>query len=389
MRRRPPRARRWCCRSSRRAPYVGRWLAARAAMCPRRDRSRRRGSSASRLPLVLGAGRAAIARHFARGAVAAVARDVRRQRFGDRRRTWRSCRAMASARAAGFEVVSTYPQRTALRLRGTAAEIEAYFGTPLLRVRPAVRYAPTGRPSDPSRPPTAAPLRSSPRSRGSTPPRCRLLWRRPALSAPRRPPDIPPDGLTPEQAATAYGITPLYEEGFTGQGETIALYSAATFDPADVERVRRAVRHRVAAGRADPGERRHRGTTGPLAGEVALDIDVIRGLAPRRADPELPGGIGASTRSPSRSPTWWTRSSPTGARRCCRSATGSPTRPTTAASRGSPRRTDCAASARSRRRPPPASRSSSRAATRARTRRSTSTRDASARPSRGPARARG
>ena len=227
--------------------------------------------------LVLAQDERAIARHFARGA-APLSPATFGERFGlDDAALGR---VTASARVAGFEVVSTYPQRTALRLRGTAAEIEAYFGTPLLEFA-----HPSGRTYRAPERPVAPPAELRPFVTAiaglDTAALPSFSAASPALSAPASVlPDIPPDGLTPEQAATAYGITPLYEEGFTGQGETIALYSAATFDPADVERF-----DELFGIESPPVERIpvNGGTedrTGPLAGEVALDIDVIRGLAP-------------------------------------------------------------------------------------------------------------
>ena len=173
------------------------------------------------------------------------------------------------ARVAGFDVVARYPQRTAIRLRGTAGEIADYFETSLLEYE-----QPSGRVYRAPDPPVAVPFDLAPYVSAvggldtKAVPQIHAVY------------DIPPDGLTPQQAAVAYGVAPLHEQGITGQGETIAIYSAATFLPSDVLRFDELFgisgppieRVPVNGGTDD--------TSSPVAGEVALDVDIIRGLAP-------------------------------------------------------------------------------------------------------------
>jgi subtilase family serine protease len=180
------------------------------------------------------------------------------------------------SRAAGFDVVATYPQRTAVRLRGTVAEIASAFGTRVVEFE-----QPTGRRYRAPVPAPVVPAELRPFVTAvaglDTAAIPTFSAAAPALSTVF---DIPPDGLTPAQAATAYGITPLHDAGFTGQGQTIALYSGATFDPADVERFDELFGIESPPVERIPVNGGTDDTSSPLAGEVALDVDVIRGLAP-------------------------------------------------------------------------------------------------------------
>jgi kumamolisin len=89
------------------------------------------------------------------------------------------------------------------------------------------------------------------------------------------------DGLVPSTVSTAYEIDPLHEAGLNGEGMTIAIVSFATFTPSDVELFDQTfgfaggtpveiVRLPGALTELDEG-----------SGEVALDIQVIRGIAPK------------------------------------------------------------------------------------------------------------
>ncbi|MGI8928085.1 MAG: S53 family peptidase [Candidatus Limnocylindrales bacterium] len=91
---------------------------------------------------------------------------------------------------------------------------------------------------------------------------------------------VPPGGLLPNTVARAYEVEPLRAAGFNGEGQTVAIISFDTFTSSDVELFDQRegidappveiVRLRNAA--EEPG-------TG--TGEVALDIQVIRGIAPQ------------------------------------------------------------------------------------------------------------
>jgi kumamolisin len=90
---------------------------------------------------------------------------------------------------------------------------------------------------------------------------------------------VPEGGLLPNTVAKAYEIDALHDAGFHGEGQTVAIVSFDTFTPSDVDKFDQR------EGFAGPPveQVRIRGaaeTPGPGTGEVALDIQVIRGIAP-------------------------------------------------------------------------------------------------------------
>lgn len=176
-------------------------------------------------------------------------------------------RATRRLALAGVRVTAAYPQRTSLQVRGSAAAVNR-----LLRTRLADFVDPAGRPYHrPLTEPTVpAWLRRTVRSVSG------LTTRRIDLSA-----AVPSGGLGPRDAAAAYDVQPLIDRGLHGEGETIAIFSLDTFRPEDVAIFDRqngiagapAVEHVPVGG--GPGDR------GGGMDEVNLDIDVIRGLAPK------------------------------------------------------------------------------------------------------------
>ncbi len=91
---------------------------------------------------------------------------------------------------------------------------------------------------------------------------------------------VPPGGLLPRTVARAYEIEPLHAQGFQGEGQVVAILSFDTFTPSDV-----ALFDQREGISAPPVEVvRLRGAAeepGGGTGEVALDIQVIRGIAPQ------------------------------------------------------------------------------------------------------------
>ena len=91
---------------------------------------------------------------------------------------------------------------------------------------------------------------------------------------------VNPGGLLPRTVARAYEIEPLHQQGLRGEGQVVAIVSFDTFTDSDVDLFDQregldspAVEVvRVPGASTDPG---------PGTGEVALDIQVIRGIAPR------------------------------------------------------------------------------------------------------------
>ena len=167
---------------------------------------------------------------------------------------------------AGLTVTTSYPQRTALGVEGTAAAVDRFFDVRMIdhRAGGVGRYnAPA---SDPVIP---LPLRPDVTS---------------VLGLSDRPPavsfhhlgEVPSGGLTPTEAASAYDIAPLQRAGFTGNAQTIAVVSFATVKDSEVA-----------------AYDEHFGLSGPPVVHVKvdggstktdleanLDVEVIRAIAP-------------------------------------------------------------------------------------------------------------
>jgi kumamolisin len=89
---------------------------------------------------------------------------------------------------------------------------------------------------------------------------------------------VPAGGLKPVDVATAYDITPLHDRGFDGSGLTIAILSFAGFNP---EEIRAWDSITGTTGPAPQRVRVNGGAGSVTDAEVALDIEVIRGIAPK------------------------------------------------------------------------------------------------------------
>jgi subtilase family serine protease len=178
---------------------------------------------------------------------------------------------------ADVQVLGGYPQRTSLRVRGPARAVERLIGAPLRDYLDADGQ----RLHAPARPPRV------PRALAADVGAVSGLdqRRRP------RPRVLPVAGLLPDDLARAYDVTSLHRRGLRGRGQTIAIVSFDTFDPADVRLFDRAagIRHAppvekvpVMGGVPEPGGGSR---------EVSLDVDVVRGVAPqaRILDYEAPG----------------------------------------------------------------------------------------------------
>jgi kumamolisin len=182
------------------------------------------------------------------GLPSSVLRDVRR-----------------SLRDAGLEVERSFPQRTTMEVRGNVDRIDDVFHTDLTRYVDATghRYhAPAHEPKIPRR------------LRGAV-----LGVSGLSTEATLRPADIPSGGLQGDDALTAYNGMPLRRLGYDGDGETIAIISFDSFNESDVE-----LYDRFAGIEGPPVEHVpvQGGTVlGEGAVEVNLDIDIIRGVAPK------------------------------------------------------------------------------------------------------------
>jgi kumamolisin len=197
-------------------------------------------------------------------------------------------------RAAGFRVADPLGQRISLDVTGTVGRLEAYFGFQMAEFRRAsggtflapldqhvipaeLRGTVTGVAGVNGRArgePRHTGLRTLPAASLGTLPGRPLFQGPPAGAAPAA-------GLTPEALAEAYNVTPLWDQGILGQGQSVAIISFSTFDDADVQVFDQvagisgapSVEHRPIDGGATE-------TSGGGLVENALDIDVIRGVAP-------------------------------------------------------------------------------------------------------------
>lgn len=86
-------------------------------------------------------------------------------------------------------------------------------------------------------------------------------------------------GLTPADVARAYEIEPLHQAGFTGQGETVAIMSLSPFNADDVAEFDRlmGINGPAVQNVKLPGSDNQPNSA---VGEVMLDIEVVRGIAP-------------------------------------------------------------------------------------------------------------
>jgi subtilase family serine protease len=186
------------------------------------------------------------------------------RRFGPARSEIRLARR--ELRAAGLRVARTFPQRTAIDLSGSVAAVSNVFGVRMGEFVDRSGRHFTAPLSDPVIPDDLRGVIAAVSGLNTGP-----------VPAPT---DIPAGGLRPANVAEAYGIDSLHARGFRGQGQTIAIASFASFRQSDVDEF-----DALAGVSSSPVERvRVNGgsteTTTPNSGEVNLDIDVVRGIAP-------------------------------------------------------------------------------------------------------------
>jgi subtilase family serine protease len=168
---------------------------------------------------------------------------------------------------------TTVPQRTSIAAEGTAAQVDSLLGITLADRSNAsgVRYhVPLG---DPRVPSSLAGSVDTVVGLDTEPVQHPMLG---AIHAS----GVPKPGLTPQLVASAYEISPLHDAGFLGDGLDIAIVSFDTFTASDLPVFDRQMgitgapdvqKVTLPGGPDSPGD----GT-----GEVALDLEVIRGIAP-------------------------------------------------------------------------------------------------------------
>jgi subtilase family serine protease len=176
-------------------------------------------------------------------------------------------RAKRELEAGGLHVVRIYPQRTSIDLSGPVSAVSGVFG-----VRMGEFVDRTGRHfraplSDPVVPADLRTVISAVAGLNTGPVPATL--------------DVPQGGLNPTDVAKAYDITPLRDQGIEGQGQTIAIVSFASFRPSDVDEFDRLAGIQSGAVEQIKVNGGSTETTSANSGEVNLDIDVVRGVAPQ------------------------------------------------------------------------------------------------------------
>jgi len=168
---------------------------------------------------------------------------------------------------------SAMPQRTSIAVSGGASEVNRLLGVTLEDWSTASGdrfHRPQGQPAVPSdmRDEVAAILGLD------TEPVLEPAIGRIFMSG------VPEGGLLPATVAKAYEIDALHDAGFHGEGQTVAIVSFDTFTASDVDDFDQregfdsppVEQVRIQGAAQEPG---------PGTGEVALDIQVIRGIAPQ------------------------------------------------------------------------------------------------------------
>ncbi len=169
---------------------------------------------------------------------------------------------------------STTPQRTSIAVQGTAGQVNSLLGITLsdrLDASGARYHVPLGEPQVPASLGNSVDvvvgLDTEP-------------IQHPAMGNIRMA-GVPDPGITPSVVATAYEIAPLQDAGFHGEGMNIAIVSFDTFTASDLP-----VFDQQAGITGAPDVKRvalegASDTPGDGTGEVALDLEVIRGIAPK------------------------------------------------------------------------------------------------------------
>ncbi len=180
-------------------------------------------------------------------------------------------RVVAWLRDGGL-AVTRLPQRTSLSVTGTAGQVERLLGIGLMDRQTAdgQRYhLPTGSAQIPAE--LAADVAS-----------IVGLDNEPALrsgfdSVSGR--DVPNGALGPADVARAYGIDQLWAAGLHGEGVSVGLVALDTFTQSDVDKFDR--RNGISGPPIDVVRMPDAlASPGDEAGEVALDVQVLRGIAP-------------------------------------------------------------------------------------------------------------
>ncbi len=169
--------------------------------------------------------------------------------------------------ARGFTVRTEPANRSAIGLRGTAAQLQRALGVDL------VDLGDGGSGSHLALTPAVVPASLRPYVTA-------ISGLDTSLATRPKPHFGPADGLRPADLAKAYGLAPLRAEGLDGSGQAIAVVSFDTFDPKDIaafDKVTGISGPAVQAIRL-PGAAKKPGDSQT---EVSLDLETIRAIVPK------------------------------------------------------------------------------------------------------------
>ena len=206
-------------------------------------------------------------------------------------------------RTQGFTITKTYAHHMIIDVRGTAAQIEKTFQIHLNNYQAADGQLFYSNDTAPSLPANIASLISSVTGLDSSIHYTRSPLKpgtasikmgagpqtpnvananAPQLCPQPGPSNIYPTSYTPAQIATAYNITALYNAGNRGEGQTVALLELDGFSASDIATYTACFGGKNTLISTIPIDG-YKGTAGPAASEVELDMEMVLGLAPHLA----------------------------------------------------------------------------------------------------------
>lgn len=137
----------------------------------------------------------------------------------------------------GFSIDSISRSRGRISFSGTVGQVEAAFGTEMhyYRGESEIHFAPA---SDVSIPAALAPVVQNVSHLSNFRPRARILYKRPRANFTSS--QTGNHFLTPKDVATIYDVTPAYNSGLDGAGQSITVVGQSSVDLSDVENFRSA-----------------------------------------------------------------------------------------------------------------------------------------------------
>jgi Pro-kumamolisin, activation domain len=191
-------------------------------------------------------------------------------------------------RSQGFTITGTYGNHLLVDAVGTVAQAEAAFQVQINNYRSPSGHMIFANASAPSLPITIAPLISSVSGLDDSVQYQRhplisnasiVLKQQSAANCPQPGSAAIPTSYTPAQIATAYDFTRLYNQGITGDGQSVALLELDGYSPADISAYMACFggQHTTISTIPIDG---FNGASGSNAAEVELDMEMVLGLAP-------------------------------------------------------------------------------------------------------------